>query len=212
MKTKNIIFDLGGVFLPLNMQATSDAFKKLGARNFESIYTFKSQEKFFDQFDKGLITPDDFRMELKKNLRDATTFSQIDWAWNAMLNIIPHAQIDFIKSIQNKFNIFLLSNTNAIHVAKFEADHLQYYGYNLFNTLFKRAYYSNNLGMRKPDLEIFEFVLLDNNLKAEETVFFDDSPQHIEGALNTGISAYHLNLEKENIMTLFYRTLETKFP
>lgn len=212
MKTKNIIFDLGGVFLPLNMQATSDAFKKLGAKNFESIYTFKSQEKFFDQFDKGLITPDDFRMELKKNLRDETTISQIDWAWNAMLNIIPHAQIDFIKSIQNKFNIFLLSNTNAIHVAKFEADHLQYYGYNLFNTLFKRAYYSNNLGMRKPDLEIFEFVLLDNNLKAEETVFFDDSPQHIEGALNAGISAYHLNLEKENIMTLFYRTIETKFP
>lgn len=210
MKTKNIIFDLGGVFLPLNMQATSDAFKKLGAKNFESIYTFKSQEKFFDQFDKGLITPDDFRMELKKNLTDETTFSQIDWAWNAMLNIIPQAQIDFIKSIQNDFNVFLLSNTNAIHVAKFEADHMQYYGYNLFDSLFKRAYYSNNLGMRKPDQEIFEFVLLDNNLKAEETVFFDDSIQHIEGALNAGISAYHLNLEKENIMTLFYRTIINK--
>jgi putative hydrolase of the HAD superfamily len=212
MKTKNIIFDLGGVFLPLNMQATLDAFKKLGAKNFESIYTFKSQEKFFDHFDKGLITPDDFRMELKKNLRDETTFGQIDLAWNAMLNIIPQAQIDFIKSVQNRFNIFLLSNTNAIHVAKFEADHLQYYGYNLFHSLFTRAYYSNNLGMRKPDLEIFEFVLLENNLKPEETVFFDDSPQHIEGALNAGISAYHLNLEKENIMTLFHRTLETRFP
>jgi putative hydrolase of the HAD superfamily len=209
MKTRNIIFDLGGILLPLNMQATLDAFKNLGANNFESIYTFKNQVKVFDQFDKGLISPDDFRIELKKYLPDNTTYSQIDGAWNAMLNIIPQTQVDFVKSLQYDFNVILLSNTNAIHVAKFESDHLQYYGYNIFDSLFKRAYYSNNLGMRKPDKEIFEFVLADNNLRADETVFFDDSPQHIEGALSTGISAFHLNLETENIQSLFQRTVRS---
>ncbi len=211
MKIKNIIFDLGGVFLPLNMQATLDAFTKLGAKDFNSIYTIKSQEKFFDLFDKGLIQPDEFRIELKKHLDNKTTFEQIDNAWNAMLNLIPQSKIDFITAVKNNYTIYLLSNTNAIHVAKFEADHLQYYGYDILKTLFIKTYYSNNTGMRKPDKEIFEMVLAENNLEADETVFFDDSMQHVEGALKAGVSAYHLDLKKDSIETLFHRVMATLF-
>lgn len=209
MKTRNLIFDLGGVLLPLNMQATLDAFTKLGAKDFNSIYTQKSQKKFFDLFDKGLIQPDDFRGELKKHLYEQTTFEQIDLAWNAMLNLIPQSKINFISSLKTSYNIYLLSNTNAIHVAKFEADHLQHYGYDIFKTLFLKSYYSNNIGMRKPDKEIFELVLSDNNLNADETVFFDDSPQHIEGALKTGISAHHLDLRTDSIESLLNRVISS---
>ena len=105
----------------------------------------------------------------------------------------------------------MLSNTNAIHVARFEADHLHHYGYNLFDSLFTKAYYSSSVGMRKPDKEVFDYVLSSNNLRAEETVFFDDSPQHVQGALNAGISAYHLNLDKEDIKILFQRTVKNRF-
>ncbi|MEO8150763.1 MAG: HAD family phosphatase [Bacteroidia bacterium] len=204
MSIKNIIFDLGGVLLPLNMKATIDGFKNLGATDFDSIYSQQEQRHFFDQFDKGLITDDEFRMEIKKYVREDVSNQQIDEAWNSMLGIIPQTKIDFLKKVNERYRVFLLSNTNSIHVKKFEGDHQHRYKENIFQSLFQKTYYSCNIGMRKPDEEIFRYVIDDSNLVPGETIFIDDSPQHIKGALPTGLQAHHLDLNKDTVETLFF--------
>ena len=119
-------------------------------------------------------------------------------------------KIDFLKKVNVNYHVFLLSNTNSIHVNKFEKDHLQHYHENIFQTCFIKTYYSCNMGMRKPDEEIFHAVINDRNLIPYETIFIDDSPQHVKGATAAGLKAYHLDLKIDTVETLFNKVMKSQ--
>lgn len=188
-KVRNIIFDLGGVIINLDFRRTRDAFISLGAADFDGIYSQAQQSGFFDEFDKGLLSPESFRMEIRKHLPEHVTDQQIDAAWDAMLLDVPPARLELLSALKNKYRTFLLSNTNVIHVRNFSAALNAVHGTPDFTPFFERCYYSCDIRMRKPDAEIFQFVLQQHSLKAEETLFIDDSAQHIEGARKCGINA-----------------------
>lgn len=196
MITKNIIFDLGGVILDIDYNLTEKAFKDLGCKNFGEIYSKAKQTTLFDDFEEGKIDEAAFFFKLKTMGGIDASMAELKNAWNAMLIRLPQRNFDLLESLQNKYRIFLLSNTNETHVKKFveiiEASH----GFNNFIKLFEQTYYSSRIGLRKPNAKCFEFVLEENNLLPEETVFIDDSIQHVEGAKKTGIQAYWLDLPK----------------
>jgi len=179
---KNIIFDLGVVLLNIDFQKTMDAFKNLGADNINEIFSGYAQYDFFDEFEKGSITPDEFRNEIRKFIKQDSTDEMIDNAWNAMILDFPKERINFLLSCKGKYRTFLLSNTNAIHFPIYNNQLKEKFHINDLSDLFEKAYYSYRLGLRKPDKEIFEMVLKENNLNPEETLFIDDSPAHIATA------------------------------
>lgn len=184
---RNIIFDLGGVIINLDMPATARAFRALGMTDFDLHYTQAKQSGLFDAFDKGKISPQDFRDGLKPHLPAHTTDAQIDEAWNAMLLDIPVKRLEELNELKKNYRLFLLSNTNEIHVTAFSAYMQRTFGFSDFSGYFENAYYSCRIGMRKPDKEIFDFVLTENKLLPSETLFIDDSVQHVEGARLSGI-------------------------
>lgn len=198
---RNIIFDLGGVLLNLDMKKTRDAFIELGMPDFDEHFTQAKQSGMFDLFDCGKISPGEFRAELKKYLPEASD-EKIDRAWNAMLQDLPPERLELLKLLSQKYRLFLLSNTNEIHVAAFSAYLERTFGFSDFADYFEQWYYSCRIGKRKPGAEIFEFVLAENKLLPEETLFIDDSPQHVEGAIRTGIKGILLEQGK-TINTLF---------
>lgn len=195
---RNIIFDLGGVIINLDYNRTSEAFKKMGLTDFERIYTQVRQEKLFDRFETGTVSENSFREEIIKHLPAGTSHEEVDEAWNAMLLEFPEDRLDFIYALKRHYRIFLLSNTNLIHMRAFLPMAEKIYGLRRFNDAFDKIYYSCQVGLRKPDTEIFELVLQENNLEPGETLFIDDSPQHIEGAKAAGIHA-ELLLPNETI-------------
>jgi glucose-1-phosphatase len=186
---RNIIFDLGGVIINIDYDRTAAAFRNLGLDNFDEIYSKAKQEKIFDKLETGHLHEDHFRDELLKHLPKNVTVADVDKAWNAMLLDFPTSRLDFIYELKKHYRIFLLSNTNFIHIREFLPIADEQVGKDRFEAAFEKIYYSCEVGMRKPDMEIFEFVLNENNLVAAQTLFIDDSPQHIEGALKTGIHA-----------------------
>lgn len=192
MKIKNIIFDLGGVLFNLDYHRTTQAFIDLGLKNFEAIYSKQKQNHVFDDFEKGLSSAAEFRDEVKRHFPNGITDSQIDIAWNAMLIGIPFERYKWLEIISGQYNIYLLSNTNAIHIAAVEEMINQHYGFKKFVNIFKKTYFSCELNMRKPDAEIFKLVIMKNKLEKSETLFIDDSIQHIEGAKCVGLNAFHL--------------------
>jgi FMN phosphatase YigB (HAD superfamily) len=198
---KNIIFDLGGVIINLDIPKTISEFNKLSANPFESIYNQLQQTPIFDLFDKGQISESDFFFELKKSLKKPVTDTQLLFAWNAMLLDFPGHRLELLNQLKQRYRIFLLSNTNETHINRFEKDLYQQHGYENLEPFFEKVYYSCRIGMRKPDREIFDFVLKENALNASETIFIDDSPQHIEGALKTGIKA-HLSTKDKDVISL----------
>jgi putative hydrolase of the HAD superfamily len=194
---KNIIFDLGGVIINLDIPKTISEFNKFTNKPFESIYSQLQQTPIFDLFDKGQINETDFFIELNKSLDNPLTDKQLLNAWNAMLLDFPIHRLELLNQLKHRYRIFLLSNTNETHITRFEKDLYQQHGFKNLEPFFEKVYYSCRIGMRKPDREIFDFVLNENTLNASETIFIDDSPQHIDGALKTGITAHLLSKEKD---------------
>tara|TARA_B110000908_G_scaffold128531_1_gene150952 strand:- start:77 stop:697 length:621 start_codon:yes stop_codon:yes gene_type:complete len=198
--SKAIIFDLGAVILNINYQNTIDAFTKLGVQNASTFYSKKVQTDLFNQIETGEITAEEFLIALQRETNKAT-INQVRDAWNAMLLDLPNERLTLIKALKSKYRIYLLSNTNSIHIDAFKRQ-LGIVKWQEFSDLFDKMYLSHEVGMRKPNAEIFEHILSEQKLKAEEVFFIDDSPQHIEGAKKIGIQSHHL-LDNEEITTLF---------
>ena len=199
---KNIIFDFGGVILNIDYRLTEKAFAKLGLTDFDKIYSQAAQKELFDVFEKGLISPADFRREIKRFIHKEASDLQIDEAWNAMLLDLPEERVQLLDRLKKTHRLFLLSNTNEIHFAAFSSYMKKKFKRDIFSEIFERAYLSYKVKMRKPDPEIFEFVLNDNKLKKEETLFIDDSIQHIEAAKKAGLNTIFLEKGK-TILDLF---------
>ena len=202
-KIKNIIFDLGGVIINIDYSLLIEAFSKIGLPHFEAYFSQKEQKKLFDLYEKGMISSQDFREELKKQCKPGTSDADIDAAWNAMLLDLPKKRLDLLLNIKNTYRTFLLSNTNEIHMV-FINNYLQkMFQIKNLEKHFEKVYLSYEVKMRKPDAEIFELILNQNNLLKEETLFIDDSLQHVDSARSFGLSTILLDVKKESVIDLF---------
>ena len=206
---KSIIFDLGGVILNLNYSKTEDEFKKIGVLHFKDLYSHKKQTLFFDDFEKGKIKPEEFISLFKES--ENLKIKEIDFinAWNAMLLEIPIEKLQFIDGLKKDYKIILLSNTNEIHIKKFEDDLKKNNMLEQFYKCFDKIYYSSRMGKRKPEENCFNQVLEENGLIAENTLFIDDSIQHIEGAKKVGVKTIHLEKNK-SILDLVPDIIQSK--
>jgi len=199
---RNIIFDFGGVIINIDFQRSIDAFKRLGAENFEQIYSKAAQSGVFDELDKGNLTQEEFIEQMKKLLPGHVTGQQVIDAWNDILIDIPAKRIRLLKEIRSKYRIFLLSNTNVIHYAVYNEWMRNDFGYPDFKGLFEDTFLSYRIGMRKPDPKIFELVFQKNALKREETLCIDDSLHIVQATRSYGIPSYWLQ-EGEDVCELF---------
>ncbi len=197
---KNIIFDFGGVLLPIEISKTALEFERLGLSDFENIYSMKKQVRFFDDFEKGNIPASAFRSEIRKHYKRPLSDEEIDFAWNALLGELPPERFNFLKELGEKYNLYLLSNTNNIHYSAFINTLNQTFGKDQFEKLFVKTYYSFQMGSRKPDKRIFGMVIRDSGVNPQETVFIDDNLDNAMAAQNAGLNAIHdagLEIEKE---------------
>lgn len=192
MQIKNIIFDLGGVILDLDFQRTFTAFQKLGVDQFSDIYNQAKQDGLFDDFETGKISAAHFRGGLRERLGIAASDEEIDRAWNAMLLTFPKERLDFIKNLHTQYQVFLFSNTNEIHLEAFYQIAKQILGGDHFNEYFHKVYYSHLFKQRKPHPESFIAILNENLLLPDQTLFIDDTLQHIQGAQKVGLHTLHL--------------------
>ncbi len=197
---ENIIFDFGGVIINIDYQATIDAFKKLGISDFDALYSQAAQSDLFDAIETGRISPQQFINGVLNLLPQGTTPNQVVHAWNAMILDIPKERIDYLIELKQTHDIYLLSNTNSIHIDKALREWNATSGVDI-HTVFQKVYLSHEMGMRKPNPEIFTRVCSEQELDASNTLFIDDSIQHIHGAREAGLSAYHL-LPHESIQSV----------
>ena len=201
-----IIFDLGGVLLDINYQLTIEAFNNLGCSDFESIYNQQKQSQLFDDFETGKVSSETFRKSLQKQMEFSISNVEFDNAWNKMLLQFPEKRIELLEKLNKKFSLFLLSNTNEIHIKAFKKIISSSIGYERFENCFKKVYFSSEIGNRKPNASCFEMVLSENKLSAAKTLFIDDSIQHVEGAYKIGIKTLLIE-SGEELVSIFPDTI-----
>ena len=187
---KAVIFDLGGVLLNIDYRLTIAAFNELGVKNADLFYSKKIQNPIFDKIEVGAINPKEFLDALQKECKNAS-IEQVENAWNSILLDLPENRLDCIKKLKNNYKIFLLSNTNEIHIKAFRKK-IGEKQWEAFSSLFDKMYLSHQIGFRKPGKEAFQIILEENKIKPNEVFFIDDSPQHIEAAKKLGIHCHYL--------------------
>jgi len=189
---KNIIFDLGGVILNIDYRLTQKAFEDIGITQENSFYSKKEQDDLFDKLETGKIGQEEFVVAIQQKLPQQTDSKKILDAWNAIILDFPLRRLQILQQLQLHYNTFLLSNTNEIHEQTFNKLLQTTCGFPTMAVFFDRIYLSHRVGLRKPDPAIFQLILDENNLKPEETLFIDDSLQHIETAAKLGLQTIHM--------------------
>lgn len=189
---KHIIFDFGGVLFDIDYRLPIQAFERLGYTAFADLYTQAAQNHWFDELETGQLDNESFYAYLHSLVPNATR-SEVEHAWNCILLHLRVDEVRFVQRLKDAgVRTFLLSNTNAIHVAEFEKMIDVSMGLQAFYNAFEHIYYSNVIGIKKPYPQTFLSICERNNIKPEETLFIDDSIQHVEGAAKAGLHVHHL--------------------
>ena len=193
---KNIVFDFGDIFIDLDKEATHKELAKLGVD-----LVSEEMMRVAHQFEKGAINTKDFIAFFQDKLKLSKV--ELTTAWNAILLGFPIYRLQFLKELAHskKYRLFLLSNTNALHIEWIQND----WGMDLyeeFKKCFEQFYLSHEIHFRKPDASIYEFVMQENNLKAAETFFIDDTLENTQAAQKLGIKTWNLVPGKEDIVDL----------
>ena len=188
---RNIIFDLGGVLLDIDFRLTEKAFTNLGVKDFASFFNQFHSNDLFIKLETEMNVQffyDDFRTATGLHLSN----KQIRDAWNALLLNFRKESIALLPKLKEKYQLYLLSNTNEIHLQEFQQRFETLFQQASFDDFFDAAYYSHRIGLRKPNASAYQFVLEKHGLIAEETLFIDDSINNIEAAQKLGIQTIHL--------------------
>jgi putative hydrolase of the HAD superfamily len=188
---KNIVFDLGGVLLNIDPQKTIKAFSGLGMQQLVGDKGLSYDHDIFYQMEQGQISPDEFRNGILQLLPGKVTFEEIDSAWTAMLLDFPAIRVNLVKKLRRDYKIYLFSNTNAIHVAKYQANFRNQHGFEV-SSLFEKDFHSNEIGYRKPSPESFQEIIRLSGINPEESLFIDDSLPNVEAAIAVGLKGFWL--------------------
>ena len=200
---RNIVFDLGNVVIHIDPDLTIRRFKELGVVNFDEMYSIMRQTDVFDRLDTGKITFPEFRQTIRDFAQANLSDAQIDDAWCAMLLDFPEENAELLRKLRTEgYKLYLLSNTNEMHIDYYTKYLKQQFGRDYLTELFDRTFYSHETGYRKPNREAYEYVLKSESLKPAETLFIDDLEHNVIGARQTGMQAYH-HLKGDRIVDLF---------
>lgn len=195
-----IIFDFGDIFINLDKPATISGLQKLGMTEWN-----KELDQLNLSFETGSISTEEFIDGFQKQLPNASK-EEILKAWNAVLADFPLYRLEFLQELSKKYRLFLLSNTDSIHINTFEEKNGVSF-YTAFYNCFEKVYFSFDIGMRKPDPKIYQFVLEQNKLIAENTLFVDDKTENTDSAAILGIKIWNLQVGKEDVVDLFDKEL-----
>jgi glucose-1-phosphatase len=200
---KTLLLDFGGVLFDIDYRLPIEAFAKLGYEDFGTLYTQAAQNKWFDDLETGKIDIESFYIYLHSFVPNAQRIQVVD-AWNSILLTLRVKEVAFVKRMRNNgLRTLMLSNTNAIHVAEFEKTIDQTMGLEQFRDAFDEIYYSNVIGIKKPYPSTFLSICSRNGILPSETLFIDDSIQHVNGAIEAGMLVHHL-LPHEKISEVLF--------
>ena len=193
---KTIIFDFGDVFINLDKPATEREFNKLG------LTSLNKELKFINQlYETGHIDTKSF-INHYQNLIPNISADQIKRNWNAILKDFPTHRLQFIERLakEKKYKLILLSNTNELHINWIKKNISFYQD---FKSYFDAFYLSHEIHLRKPNEDIFRFVLKKHQLHPSETLFIDDTFANTNAAKQLGIHVWNNNPQTDDVVNLF---------
>ncbi|CAL65612.1 HAD family hydrolase [Christiangramia forsetii] len=193
---KAILFDFGDVFINLDKEGTNKKLKEMNIKDFPESLVAKNRD-----YEQGFVTSDEISDHYRTEF-PALEKEDFIRSWNAMLLDFPEYRFKFIQKLaeEKDYELILLSNTNENHIKHIQS---QVPFFEDFKKCFDAFYLSHEMGMRKPNVEIFEYILNQHNLKAENCLFIDDTLENTEAANKLGFHTWNIEPTREDVIDLF---------
>lgn len=199
---KNLVFDLGGVVIPLTPEIAFQRFEALGIKQARQMMGLYGQTDIFLQLENGTIDAKEFQYRLAQLAKkqsgednvtvDKFSFKQVQWAWHGYVQNVELKRLNYLLTLRKDYKVFLLSNTNPFVVQLLESYQFSGDGHSI-DYYFDKLFYSYKMKDYKPSETIFRKMLCDANIAPEETLFLDDGPKNIATAQKMGIHAILVN-------------------
>lgn len=194
-----LIFDLGNVIIDIDYSFSINELKKMLPESKKFLSDKFYLSTFLKEYEKGLISSAQFRNEVRNLYQEDWTDLQVDHVWNSLLRNIPFERIELLKKLRSDFGTAILSNTNEIHITKFDEILQDQSGEKSIYDLCGRIFLSHQMGLAKPDEAIYKAVLNEIKIDPERVLFFDDLNANLDGAKRVGIQTYHITHPKSLI-------------
>lgn len=186
-----MVFDLGNVIIDLHYERSVNALRKISGISADDLSEMLVTSPVLKDFEVGKISEQEFRERFCRMIGvnlDEKTFDSI---WNALLGVISHERIQAVRQVAGLYQTAILSNTNSIHVRHFDAHLQEAHKIPNLHQLVDRVYFSHEVGMRKPNADIYERMLEDLRMSSDQVLFIDDRLDNIEAAAALGIQVFH---------------------
>jgi putative hydrolase of the HAD superfamily len=197
-----VIFDLGNVLIDIDYSQAMDLMKSALPSTLHDRVDHCYTADFHKAYEKGQISSAEFRQEFRDYFQTNWSDVEVDYYWNSLLGTIPAYRLELVRKIKTQYQVGILSNTNEIHIeavyAQLQAEH------NLenFDPLFDWVFYSHEMGLAKPNQDIYQQLLLELGTTANRVLFFDDLKMNVDGAASVGIQAIQV-VGPETLLNFF---------
>lgn len=195
-----IIFDFGDVFINKDKSAKESALKQLGLANWDT-----ELEKLEKKLETGKIDEEKFLKSLQEYIPNAPV-EKIKDAWNAEIGNFPLYRLEFLQKLTENYRLFLLSNTDPIHLEKFENDAGASF-YSDFYQCFEKVYFSHEIGYRKPEEEAYNYLINNHDVQPKRTLLVDDKKFNTDVAEALGFQTWNIEVDKDDVVDLFEKKI-----
>ncbi|MEO6037211.1 MAG: HAD family phosphatase [Saprospiraceae bacterium] len=185
---KNLIFDFGNVLFDIDLSLIEEGLQQSFGEQYAAVRQKLQQNRIIELYETGGLSTTDFVETIRQAGHPAIPADQVIGAWNSIFIGMPAARFDMLLRLRQQYKVFLLSNINELHAGWITDYMVREHQIRDYESLyFDGTYFSHLVRLRKPDREIFEYVLADAELLPEETAFFDDMEINVEAARQVGI-------------------------
>lgn len=186
---KNLVFDLGGVIVDLDIDRAIERFVEIGVADAGSMMDKYHQKGIFLEIEDGRLDAEEFCNKLSTFSRKKLTLEEVQYAWLGFIKDVPQYKLDFIRGLRSQFKVYLLSNTNPLVMSWARSNAFSRSGMPI-EAYLDKVYASYEIGLVKPDKAIFEHMIEDASLIPSETLFIDDGIANINTANELGFHTY----------------------
>lgn len=185
-----IVFDLGGVIVDLDSMKTFNELVSYARKELklEEI----AEHPLLHDFERGQIEASDFVRDLSQVIDAAVEHDQLIKSWNAMIIDVPPARLELVRKLGEQIPVYAFSNTNSLHIEFLDDMLRDRYGYDSVASYFDRAFYSYQMGHRKPDPESFDWIVKEMGAAEKNVLFLDDNLINIQAAERAGFKGWHI--------------------
>ncbi|HMX40210.1 MAG TPA: HAD family phosphatase [Saprospiraceae bacterium] len=189
---RNLIFDFGNVLFDLDLAQIPLRFQRLWGAHYPAAMQRLQQHRTLERYETGQISTEEFVHTLRHAAPDPLSAEQVLELWDSIFLEMPASRFDLLLRLRQRYRVFLLSNINDLHARYITRYMLHRHGIQDFeDAYFDKVYYSHLIGLRKPERDVYEYVLADARLQAQECVFFDDMEANVAAARQVGIQGIH---------------------